>query len=171
MALTRAEAGKADLKTTTAEVSRSTDIKAKGTEDTVAAAAKTDTDKKTTAPAEKKTAKTAEKKTEAPKKEAEKTTAKAAKKTASRKTAKKSSTKKSASKKAAKKSVAKPERKVVLQYLGKEEDVDVLTERAQAQFAAEHPSTAVKQIALYLKPEDGAAYYVINDTYAGKVEY
>ena len=33
-----------------------------------------------------------------------------------------------------------------------------------------HKATEVKAVKLYIKPEDRAAYYVINDEYAGKVD-
>ena len=63
----------------------------------------------------------------------------------------------------------KPAKTVVLQYLGKEIDEAEITERAIAQFSALEGGVAVKKITLYLKPEEEAAYYVINDQYTGKV--
>ena len=65
----------------------------------------------------------------------------------------------------------KPEKNVVVQYMGQEIQEEVLTERALAQFAAMEGAAAVKKITLYIKPEDNAAYYVINDEYTGRVDF
>ena len=44
-------------------------------------------------------------------------------------------------------------------------------EKAKAQFVAEgHRESSIKSLRVYLKPEDGAAYYVINDKIAGRVD-
>ncbi len=74
-------------------------------------------------------------------------------------------------KKAAAKRTRKPVKKVALQYYGAEIDVDSLTDRAIAQFGATYPEIAVREVKIYLKPEDNAAYYVINDVYTGKVDF
>ena len=124
---------------------------------------------------------TAEKATEAAKETAE-TAKTTAKKTAAK--AKTATTKKAA---AAKKTVKekadavktetkrkvtrKPTKKIVLQYYGDEYDEAELTERAIAQFNSVEGSVTVKTITLYLKPEDHAAYYVINDQYTGRVDF
>lgn len=65
----------------------------------------------------------------------------------------------------------KAEKKIVLQYAGKEIGEDALMDRITAEFTAVEPEVTVKKIFVYLKPEDGAAYYVINDQYTGKVEF
>ena len=65
----------------------------------------------------------------------------------------------------------KPAKAVVLQYAGKEINEEELTERAIAQFSALEGGVAVKKITLYLKPEEDAAYYVINDQYTGRVDF
>lgn len=61
---------------------------------------------------------------------------------------------------------------IYLQFSGAEVNVLALTEAAAAKFendeSAEKPAK-VKSLKLYLKPEDGAAYFVINDSYNGKV--
>lgn len=117
-----------------------------------------DTSKVTTTTAE--TA--AEKKTAAKKAATKKTTA--AKTTAKEKP--------EAEKKETKRKVTrKPAKTIVLQYLGKEIDEAEITERAIAQFSALEGGVAVKKITLYLKPEEEAAYYVINDQYTGKVGF
>lgn len=46
-----------------------------------------------------------------------------------------------------------------------------LTERAIAQFNSVEGGVAVKTITMYLKPEEDAAYYVINDQYTGRVDF
>ena len=65
----------------------------------------------------------------------------------------------------------KPVKNVVLQYMGQEISEEELTERALAQFAATEETVAVKSITLYIKPEDNAAYYVINEQYTGCVKF
>lgn len=65
----------------------------------------------------------------------------------------------------------KPTKTVMVQYGGKEVDTDDLAMRAMAQLAASEPDVTVKKIAVYVKPEESAAYYVINDQYTGRVEF
>ncbi len=60
---------------------------------------------------------------------------------------------------------------VYVQYQGVEESVEDLVERIKVTFKAEHKRTAVEQVNIYIKPEDRAAYYVINDRFAGKVDF
>lgn len=96
-----------------------------------------------------------EKKPEAAKKAAEKKPA-AEKKAA--KTAKK-----------AVKEELKPE--VFIQFQGNEAVVGEAIEAAKAQFVAEgHRVSSIKSLQIYLKPEEYAAYYVINQKFAGKVD-
>ena len=57
-----------------------------------------------------------------------------------------------------------------VQYAGREIDVEALAVKAKAAFKAEHKRTAVLSCRIYVKPEDNAAYYVINDTFFGRVE-
>ena len=61
----------------------------------------------------------------------------------------------------------KPE--LVLQYQDSETDVMALVEAAKADFKATHKRTLITSLKLYLKPEDGAAYYVINGSESGKI--
>lgn len=108
-----------------------------------------------------KTAKVVEKaaeKTEKVAKEAVKETKKAVKKTAD------------AAKKAAK--PAKTEKtnvSFVLQFAGKEVNTQDILSKAMTQFAAENKAE-VKDVTLYVKPEENAAYYVVNGEFTGKVE-
>ncbi len=118
---------------------------------------------KTEAEAVKETAKKTGRKTAAA---AKKTAAKvdsAAKKTAAaaRKTVKKAADKAEAKKTAAKQIVQ-------LQFDGKDLAVEDIIAAAKADFKANNKGT-VKTVEVYLKPEDNAAYYVINGV-AGKVE-
>lgn len=84
-------------------------------------------------------------------------------------------TAKKATKKAAAKKTAKAEKKelvpeVFVQFDGNEDVVANVIERAKEAFTADgHRASSIKSLKVYLKPEEYAAYYVINDTYAGKV--
>ncbi|HCJ76267.1 MAG TPA: hypothetical protein DHV88_07730, partial [Roseburia sp.] len=78
-------------------------------------------------------------------------------------------------KKVAAKKTAKAEKKelvpeVFVQFNGNEDVVANVIERAKEAFAADgHRASSIKSLKVYLKPEEYAAYYVVNDTYAGKV--
>lgn len=94
------------------------------------------------------------------------TTVKAAAKT----TAKKRATKKAAAKKTAKAEKKELVPEVFVQFDGNEDVVANVIERAKEAFTADgHRASSIKSLKVYLKPEEYAAYYVINDTYAGKV--
>ena len=74
--------------------------------------------------------------------------------------------------KAAKKAVTGEAAPVVyVQYMGEEEKVEDLVAAAKAAFAVEHPATKVEDLKLYIKPEERAAYYVVNEKFAGKVDF
>jgi len=60
---------------------------------------------------------------------------------------------------------------VVLQFQGEDADVNALIEAAKAAFKEKKKRTPITELKLYLKPEDRAAYYVINGDFDGKVEY
>ena len=112
-----------------------------------------------------KKAETVVKKAEETVKKAEETTVKAAAKTTAKKATKKAAAKKTA--KAEKKELV-PE--VFVQFDGNEDVVANVIERAKEAFTADgHRASSIKSLKVYLKPEEYAAYYVINDTYAGKV--
>lgn len=83
--------------------------------------------------------------------------------------------KEAAEKAAAKKApVKKPVVKetVYLQYLGKEIDKEDLVKEVKNIWTKELKNKAadLKSITLYLKPEENAAYYVINEETTGKIE-
>ena len=130
--------------------------------------------KETAEKAVEKAAETVEKTAEAAKTTAKKTATKAKAATTKKATAAKKTVKAKADavKTETKKRVTrKPTKKIVLQYLGKEFDEAELTERAIAQFNSVEGGVAVKTITMYLKPEEDAAYYVINDQYTGRVDF
>lgn len=71
------------------------------------------------------------------------------------------------------KKVAKAELKaeVFIQYQGKESVVADAIEKAKAAFVADgHRESSIKSLQIYLKPEEYAAYYVINKKFAGRVD-
>ena len=99
-----------------------------------------------------------------------KTAAKAEKKASPK--AEKPAAKKTTTKKAAAKSAAKPVAKkevVAVQFAGKEYNVDAVVEAAKADFKANNKGS-LRSINVYIKPEDDAAYYVVNGKVQGKVD-
>ena len=60
---------------------------------------------------------------------------------------------------------------VYVQYQGEEEKIEDLVAAAKASFAAEHARTKVSDLKLYIKPEERAAYYVVNEKFAGRVDF
>lgn len=149
-----------------AEVKETVQDIAKKAKDVVTKTA--DTAEKTVKEAAAKTADAAEKTV----KEVAEKTQTAATKTAdaAEKTVKKAETKvKAAAKKPAAKEVLKPE--ITVQYQNLEVTTEVVEERVKAQFAAEgHRVGTIKKLNIYVKPEEYAAYYVINDKFTGRVD-
>ena len=83
-------------------------------------------------------------------------------------TAKKRKPRTKTAKKAAKEEL-KPE--VYIQYQGREGVVEDAIKKVTEQFVAEgHRASTIKPLQLYLKPEENAAYYVINQKIAGRVD-
>lgn len=64
-----------------------------------------------------------------------------------------------------------PATEIVLQYSGAEIEAATLADAAVAQFRAAKKRARIKDIKLYLKPEERAAYYVINGSFSGKVDF
>ena len=62
----------------------------------------------------------------------------------------------------------KPE--YILQYQGTDVSLEQVAEAAKAAFRQENKRTLVTDLKLYIKPEEHAAYYVINGSYSGKVD-
>jgi hypothetical protein len=69
----------------------------------------------------------------------------------------------------AEKGELKPE--VFIQFAGTEAVVADVTEKIKASYVEEgHRVSSIKSLQVYLKPEENAAYYVINQKTAGKVD-
>ncbi|MCR5375982.1 MAG: DUF6465 family protein [Lachnospiraceae bacterium] len=116
----------------------------------------------------KETAKKAEKAEKAVVKAAEKPAEKKAVKAAKKVVKKAEDAVATVAKKATKAVAKEAKAEVVLQFAGNEiKMVDVL-DAAKKDFAANN-KVALKTITLYVKPEDGAAYYVANGDITGKV--
>ena len=80
----------------------------------------------------------------------------------------KKSAKKVTAKKAAEKTELVPE--VFIQFQDREDVVKDVIDRAKEAYVADgHRASSIKSLQVYLKPEEAAAYYVINQKYAGKV--
>lgn len=63
------------------------------------------------------------------------------------------------------------EKKVFVQYAGKEIDLDAIEEEVRKIWEAEgHRVSSVKKIEIYVKPEENKAYYVINSKNAGSID-
>ena len=65
----------------------------------------------------------------------------------------------------------KKSQRVYVQFQDTEVEVGELMEAARAKFREEKKRTAIKDLKLYIKPEEKVAYYVINEKFAGKVDY
>ncbi len=86
--------------------------------------------------------------------------------------AKKAPAKKAPAKKATPAKAAKAEIKTALyvQFAGNEATEADIIDKVKAAYVAEgHKESAIKEINLYVKPEEYAVYYVINDKASGKV--
>lgn len=137
---------------------------------------KTDAKKTSVKEETKKTTKTT--KETAPKKDtAKKTTKKAEKvekettKPATEKVEKKETVKKAADKKApAKKSTTKKTTEVFFEFAGKQINPADVTEAVKKAYVdAGNKASSIKSMKLYVKAEDSAVYFVINDSVEGKI--
>lgn len=63
----------------------------------------------------------------------------------------------------------KPE--LVIQYQDLEVNAADLAEAAKADFHSAKKRTLITDLKLYIKPEDRTAYYVINETFNGKIPF
>lgn len=59
---------------------------------------------------------------------------------------------------------------VYIQYKGMEDSVDDLVAAARADYRAAHKRKPISSIKIYVKPEECTTYYVVNDSYFGKVD-
>lgn len=72
---------------------------------------------------------------------------------------------------ATKKAAVQKVEEVYLQAGGCEWNVSDCKERAVAAFVADgHKASSVKKLVIYLKPEEGKAYYVVNDDENGSID-
>lgn len=72
---------------------------------------------------------------------------------------------------AAKKAKEELKPEVFIQYQGNEAIVADVIEKAKNEFVADgHRASSIKSLQVYLKPEEFAAYYVINQKFAGRVD-
>lgn len=58
---------------------------------------------------------------------------------------------------------------IYIQYKGMEDGIEDLVAAVRADYKAAHKRTPINSIKLYVKPEEYTAYYVVNDSYFGKV--
>ena len=132
------------------------------------AAAETPVEKTVSAKQDKKTVKAAEVKTAEKEVKAAKTAEKEVKELKPAKTAKAAA--KPAAKAPAKKAAVKET--IYLQYLGKEIDKEDLMKQVKEIWTKEQKRKVsdMKSVSLYLKPEENAAYYVINEEVSGKID-
>jgi len=146
------------------------------TKKTTAPAAKVET--KVEAPVKAAEVKVEAKKVEAVKAEPAKAEVKKAepkKAEAKKETVKKETVKKETAKKAAPaKKAAAPKKavsaKVTVQFGGQEVSMDTVVENVKKAFEAEgNKVSAIKDLQVYVKPEEYAAYYVINQDITGKI--
>lgn len=79
--------------------------------------------------------------------------------------------KKTARKTTARKAPAKMVEEIYLQAGGAEWNVAECKERVVAAYVESgHRASSVKKLVIYLKPEEGKAYYVVNDDVNGSVD-
>ncbi len=61
--------------------------------------------------------------------------------------------------------------RMVMQYQNNDTEIAMIEEKVKAQFVAEgHRAGAIKKLDIYIKPEENAAYYVINEKFSGRVD-
>ena len=78
--------------------------------------------------------------------------------------------KKKATRKTAAKKESESESEVFVEYYGQQSSVEEIINKVKEVFVSEgHRASTIKSLKLYLKPEDGFAYYVINEKFAGRV--
>lgn len=92
----------------------------------------------------------------------------AAKKPAAPKAEKKPAARKPAAPR--KRAAAKASEEVYVQFGAGEWNAAALVEQAKTDYAAQgHDVASIKKVAVYVKPQEGKAYYVVNDTDTGSV--
>ena len=113
-------------------------------------------------------ARKAESAVKAPAAKTEETSKKETVSKAAAKAEKKPAAKKASAKKAVTKAEVKKEN-VILQFAGKEVEIDAVIASAKADFKANNKG-CLRSINVYVKPDENAAYYVVKGKTTGKVE-
>lgn len=63
-----------------------------------------------------------------------------------------------------------PEVEVLVQYRGYEANMDEIVKKVKEQYLRKgNEEASIESVQVYIKPEDFAAYYVINDGFVGKI--
>lgn len=63
-----------------------------------------------------------------------------------------------------------PEVEVLVQYRGYEANMDEIVKKVKEQYLHKgNEEASIESVQVYIKPEDFAAYYVINDGFVGKI--
>lgn len=60
---------------------------------------------------------------------------------------------------------------IIVEYSGEQADATALVERAKDAFHSERKRTLITDLKLYVKPEERAAYYVVNERFTGKIDF
>lgn len=60
---------------------------------------------------------------------------------------------------------------IIVEYSGEQADANALVERAKEAFRAERKRTLITDLKLYVKPEERAAYYVVNERFTGRIDF
>lgn len=60
---------------------------------------------------------------------------------------------------------------IFLQYQGGEIGMDALVDGVKASFREEKKRTQITGLKMYVKPEEHTVYYVVNETFEGKVSF
>ena len=97
--------------------------------------------------------------------------AEAAPKAAGKKTARKTAAKKAPAKKAAEEKSAEAKTTIILEYCGRQVTETTMIAGAKKVWADAGCTEAIETMELYVKPEDGAVYCVINGEPVGKFCY
>lgn len=96
------------------------------------------------------------------------TEVKATEKPAAKKTTAKKETAKKTATKATKSSTST---EIIVQYQNNEVEIEIIKERVKTQFVSEgHRASSIKQMNIYVKPEEYSAYYVVNGKFSGRVD-
>ena len=63
-------------------------------------------------------------------------------------------------------------KQITIQYRGRERDEQALLQNIQTQLEEQgFPDDEINLVKIYIKPEDNAVYYVVNDKHTGKIDF